>query len=134
MEFGTPFSQGDYSYGTNGKVILRVARLPEVPERASAPAAVDREIFQTMSHDGNFFPCPPVPETNESQPFQQQKVKLGCVTVDAKYLRLIKDLPGLKVAVGKAENRHHFPAVTFVFDGGEGRIMPLRDYESGRID
>ena len=51
-----------------------------------------------------------------------QRVAVGNQTVDVKFLRLIKDLPNVRIANGQEE----VGALTFVFDGGDGLIMPIR--------
>ena len=79
-----------------------------------------------MPHDGNWLPLPAIPEPMAHAPKQLLKVQIGSVFVDATFLRLIKDLPDVKVAGGVREDNNHFAAIAFIFDGGDGRIMPLR--------
>ena len=125
-QLGTPFSQGAFSYATNGKVMIRIPRRDDVPERGDAPGNVGYEIFDAMPHDGNWLPVPAIPEPMAHAPKQLLKVQIGSVFVDATFLRLIKDLPDVKVAGGVREDNNHFAAIAFIFDGGDGRIMPLR--------
>lgn len=40
LNINTPWSVGEYTYATNGHVILRVPRLPDVPENVVAPKVV----------------------------------------------------------------------------------------------
>lgn len=62
----TPFSIGDFTYATNGHVIVRVPRLSDVPERGNAPKA--EELFSKMEI-GEYFPIPYVPaEKKENCP------------------------------------------------------------------
>lgn len=51
-----------------------------------------------------------------------QRVAVGNQTVDAKFLRLIEDLPNVRITNSQKE----LSALTFVFDGGDGLIMPIR--------
>lgn len=52
----------------------------------------------------------------------RQSITVGNEVVDARYLRLIRDLPNVRIANGRKEAC----ALTFVFDGGDGLIMPIR--------
>ena len=38
INLATPFSKGEYSYATNGYILIRVPRLADVPERDDAPS------------------------------------------------------------------------------------------------
>ena len=40
-----PWSEGDYSYASNGKILIRVPRLPDVPERETAPRKIEGEVL-----------------------------------------------------------------------------------------
>jgi hypothetical protein len=59
----------------------------------------------------------------------------GGVGYQARYLNLIKDLPGLMFATGGAVDDEHRTIDTiqpahFTFDGGEGVLMPMRGFAS----
>ena len=51
-----PWSDGDYSYATNGHIILRVARLPNVEEQPKAPNA--EVLFAKTKPASNWLPIP----------------------------------------------------------------------------
>ncbi len=42
---GLPFSEGEWTYATDGRILLRVPRLADVPENPKAPKNVQKNIF-----------------------------------------------------------------------------------------
>ena len=127
---GKPFSHGPYTYATNGMVAIRVPRQADAPAQDDSLGRGVTEVFDDMPSDGQFTSLPTfIPQARPDQPLQVFKVAIGWASVNAKYLRLIRDLPDVKVACGKRKNNDEFPAITFTFTGGEGRIMPLREYD-----
>lgn len=59
-----------------------------------------------------------------------QFVKVGSEVVNAKYLRLIKDLPNVKISNCRKKNG----ALSFVFDGGDGLLMPIRVWKKSELN
>lgn len=61
-KYGEPFSHGDYSYATNGHILVRVPRLPgimrEPPMEISKLEALELE----PSHKGEWYDVPELPE------------------------------------------------------------------------
>jgi hypothetical protein len=50
-QFAHPFTHGDHTYATNGVILIRVDRLPEVPFRAAAPTAASvLEVLSSPIH------------------------------------------------------------------------------------
>jgi hypothetical protein len=56
----TPWSAGEWSYATDGKLLVRVPRLPDVPERSDAPA-LDRAVF-LFTEDVDWRDIPSLPD------------------------------------------------------------------------
>jgi len=52
-----PWSAGEYTYASNGHIIIRVARLPDVPEQPKAPDAA--KMFAKIAPASNWMPVPP---------------------------------------------------------------------------
>ena len=43
-----PWSEGEFTYATTGKILVRVPRLPEVKESLLAPQGMDKSIFEPI--------------------------------------------------------------------------------------
>ena len=50
-----PFSQEKWTYATDGRLLIRVPRLAEVPEYEDAPKMVDAQIFGTQPITGDLI-------------------------------------------------------------------------------
>ena len=51
-----PWSAGEYTYASNGHIIIRVARLPDVPEEPKAPDAA--KMIAGTAPASNWMPVP----------------------------------------------------------------------------
>jgi hypothetical protein len=60
-----PFSQGDYTYATNGHVIIRIARNNDIPENQKAPkmTALDADFNKSITE---WFGIPDIGEISET--------------------------------------------------------------------
>lgn len=144
-----PFSRGEFTYATNGHVLIRIARLEDVPEVELAPHA-DAVFIRSSPQEVGPMPALTLPpsetekciECSEDQPIHdcpecscscdacdnthEVEVKTSCVInnvfYDAKYIRNLQQLPGLRFALTPptAEGGR------FEFDGGAGYVMRLR--------
>jgi len=142
LNISKPFSRGEYSYATDGRLLIRVKRLVDVPEVSGAPSV--KKIWP----NGNYksFPIPAFPEpkyspcpwcTGEEPCFSADEyceecnnthvqeelnpVTIGCSSFSDHYLSKIKDLPNILIApTGKLE------AAILTFDGGGGLLMPMK--------
>ena len=134
-----PFSLGEYSYATNGCVIVRVPRRPEIAEVPEAPKP--EKLFAEHQPDpaAKWFDVPelPKPEMKDclycnddvGQPCEEcngtgkvekmRTVDIGDVHFQLKLLRLLKSLPNCKIIP------HRQDAIYFTFDGGDGLLMPM---------
>lgn len=56
-----PWSEGEYTFATDAKVIIKVPRLAEVPERADAPKRVEEELFAKRPPRSPWFMMPELP-------------------------------------------------------------------------
>lgn len=54
------------------------------------------------------------------------KAEKGDVVLAARYLDLLKDLPGIKIGVCGDESKRIDKPIRFKFDGGDGLLMPIR--------
>ena len=106
-----PFTQGRYTYATDGAVLIRVPRRADVPENPHAPRKVYR-LFSQHRPAGKFRAVPTVDEF---------RVKIGLASFSASELARLSSLPGVLVAPGATTTN----ALTFRFDGGDGLLMPL---------
>ena len=55
--------------------------------------------------------------------FVREGVKIGDATFSARYLRLIAALPNARICANGPQG-----TAAFVFDGGDGRLMPMRSW------
>ena len=140
-----PYSRGDYTYATNGHVLIRVPRINRIPEIPKAPSAdklwpvsklTDYEIpaFSTPA----FRPCPYCEGEGkwgngvtcdecegEKQLPDVKAIDVGPACYSDHYLTLIKELPELKFYPQKTDE-YTYPPAYFTFNGGEGLLMPIR--------
>ena len=153
-----PFSQGDWTYATDGRVLIRVPRLDEVPEYDDSTRGVEKTIFDEEPITGWWMAIPsamlpelmPAEKCSEcggdgmldnpkSECWQCDghgviepsaiPVKIGKHAVSHIYLHKLKTLPGVQICES-AKGEMNVLGVRF--DGGEGRQMPMR--QSGRVD
>ncbi len=65
---GVPWSEGDWTYATDGRLLLRVPRLPDVPENEKAPKNIDKNIFDLNPITGNWQKIPsPLPAFGDGE-------------------------------------------------------------------
>ena len=140
----TPWSEGNWSYATDGNVILRVTRIESVPERINAPAGIEKSIFGSILPAIACAPPQPIGEDEETCPICKGTGNCQCThcsrnhdcgkcggdkTVAAltqvgaqhfrtRTLRLIAQLPSAEWF--PTENRRTY----FRFQGGDGIILP----------
>ncbi len=56
-----PFTIGEYTYATNGRVAVRVPKIEEVPENPKAPKTIPRLVENAAAFNGETFPMPLLP-------------------------------------------------------------------------
>lgn len=147
----SPFSRGEFTFATDGSVCVRVPRRDDVGDIKEAPNP--ESLFHTHKSNehralGRFdFPedidakkecthckgsrlehdcpdcsceCEACDGTGEMSAAKNVSCSVGGVWFAARYIRRIQTLPNLRIAstpkVGKAMH--------FVFDGGDGLLMP----------
>jgi hypothetical protein len=141
VELEEPFSHGLFSYATNGHILIRVPRLADVTSekgptsddlfvRAQSPAEwIDVPDPGPALFDrcdccgGQPGGCDECDWTGRFEPFTP--VRVGDQFFQAKYLRLLRTLPGVKIGP-----TFEMYAARFQFDGGDGLIMPCKDRQS----
>jgi hypothetical protein len=140
-----PFSQGDYTYATNGEFLIRVPLRQDVPQRNEpdasrawpkyepdawrCPLAFDFPEPETAlcdeCFDGHQHACPDCECVCEECDGIGEIPVIRCVKlretlIQEKYARLMLELPELEI-------EHQPPMmgpVQFRFDGGRGLVMP----------
>lgn len=143
-----PFSRGEWTYATNGHVLVRVPKVADIPEGETAAEKVMTNIRPDadVSHLGEFI----LPEPEEidcptcegrgtehdcpdcecgcdacdssGRAWKKNSVSLRGAVFDARYLSFVTALPNLTFQT----NCHKTAPSLFKFDGGEGVIMPMR--------
>jgi len=141
--FRQPWSRGDYTYATNGHVLIRVPRLADVEDGTGPlPSPIQSVDALVQPADGaQWLPVPtvemlaPVPcgwcggigksfsecfcgGTGESNSIV--RVTVGEVDYQARYLALLCRLPHCEIAPNGLKT------AAIRFDGGVGALMPLR--------
>jgi hypothetical protein len=150
---GVPFSRGQYTYATDGHLLIRVSRLADVPERKESPDA--EKIWPKKNYD--YFAIPDLPEptfrpcsickgTGEFMYVDEdddgnKSSEIGtCYECDGD-----KTFPAIiPVKIGCSHFSNHFlaaikdlPGIQIAptgeldpallkFDGGEGLLMPMK--------
>lgn len=152
LEIREPFPRGDFTYATNGHIMVRIPRRPEDAEVERAPHAeklFDKapllalapfpeinlpaaKIEDCVECDGGTESPHSCPDCScecpkcegDGQVEVMTTIELNGAIFNTKYLRLIQALPGVlfPVAAPKAEG------VRFTFDGGEGMVMPCNGH------
>lgn len=145
-----PWSKEGFTYATNGHVLIRVPRLSDVPENDKAPntdkifagtadqtatqkiptAKIPKgRTFECVSCEGRGteHDCPDCTcECEECGGVgrSEEQISAGILGAiySAKYIRQLLTFPGLRFSSSPPVDG---PA-RFVFDGGEGAIMPMR--------
>jgi hypothetical protein len=147
----SPWSHGDFTYATNGHILIRVPRLPEIAENPKAPNA-EKVLAMTASQSettplpsfeipasklsacrsckgrGTEHDCPDCacecPECDGSgQVVEKMSLGLHGAIFNAKYILILKKLPGIRVA---GQCSPDGPNRFTCHGGGEGAIMPMR--------
>ena len=142
-----PNTIGEFTYATDGRILIRVPALPDIGQHSSLPKSM-REGFEkvlVVATDYTPLLLPPAPEfTNciwcdgsgdcEDESIElcsscdgtglqnERPVSLGVSCVDWRYLALIDCLPNAEVAMPVAVD----VGIAFRFEGGLGTLMPLK--------
>jgi hypothetical protein len=147
-----PWSRDWFTYATNGHILIKIERLPGMPDNPKAPNAdqvfnvvqcqtvtaplPDFEIPEAgkigcelcggsgkeYSHlDGVNYDCEPCDGTGTIT--ELISVTLFGTPYAAHYIKLLRALPGFQLSTNPPSL---YGPSRFVFDGGEGAIMPLR--------
>ncbi len=132
-----PFSDGDYTYATNGHILVRVTRLQHMDEAHEIMRGKCAKLFAEHA-GGELVPMPVLPEPQllacgecehgcaycvNGWYEKPQWIELGDSGYQLHYLRKIAALPNARIKT----NGEVDPAY-FTFDGGDGLLMPCRRY------
>jgi hypothetical protein len=142
-----PFSQGEWTYATNGHIAVRVPRLAEIPERQGAPPIDVEKVF--IDNAATTYEQLPWFDLSPSQCSQcgglgrrhkcpdcececalcdgsgvaEPIIEIGRLPFAGKYIRLMRALPGIEIG---SLPKEEFAPLPFRFSGGEGVVMPRR--------
>lgn len=146
----TPFSYGTFTYATDGRIIVRVDRRADIPERNNAPKQVQIEDIFRKATGADWMEVPTLPtpilekclacgghgkiewekQTYECEECEGKGSNRKLIPVDIcaqqfsdEYLEKIKSLPGAMIAPSITREAKPMP---FCFDGGRGVMMPMR--------
>jgi len=137
-EIAAPFSDAEYTYATNGHILIRVPLRGEIPESKFAPRAdklFAEHAIHAIGEDRQWLPIPDLPDaimtpcdncehgcSECTNGFVEviKSVDIGGIPFQRKYLALIKMLPGCTISPNEK-----WPA-WFRFDGGIGLLMPMQ--------
>ncbi len=150
-----PWSRGEYSYSTNGHLIIRIPRHPNIEENPYAPDA--EKLFMETGAPSEYVDIPLLPEPvistcvvcggagkvitkhgtfikcencDNGNILDVQKLQIQGGSFNVEYLRKLSKLPNCKISIGEAGNSQivgrEKPA-WFEFSGGDGLLMPMRD-------
>lgn len=125
-KLGKPWSAGEWTYASNGHIMVRVKRLSDVPENPEAPNA--EAIFAKASDSVKWLPVrkveiPPDIECDECNGTGKIRVDCGNVQVghahfQARYLAMIQ---GWEIAPDK------FDSPAWIRNGSmDGLLMPIK--------
>lgn len=148
-----PFSHGDWTYATDGRVVVRVPRRDDVPANPDAPNDKVAALFGGGSSE-EMIPLPafvvPVEARQECDSCYEGRehyypscqcvcrncggkrfvevasVGIGEAIFNWRYVKLLAALPGVMVPRDPSPDS----PMRLAFDGGEGLLMPMR----GRAD
>lgn len=145
-----PFSRGEWTYATDGHVLVRVPRRPDIDENAKAPHA--ERVVEGYPLLSDLIPLPAIPllgpEYVECRTCQGRctqhdcpdcshdckacdgkgeiealvSVAIGPAVFGVPLLRLVAALPGVRIPAAPVPGK----PMRFLFDGGEGLIAARR--------
>ena len=146
-----PFTVGDWSYGTDGRTVLRFPAVPTPDQHADCPKGSVATVFACRDWSGEFLPLPRLPMWQEIVPCReclgtgvmrcsccQQDMeckdchgacvvdlplpfRLGGKWFDVKYLHRVAALPGVVVKVDGDALLFQCSA------GGEGIVLAMKN-------
>lgn len=140
---GLPWSEGEYSYASQGHLLLRVSRQADVPENQKAPKMAGTDLAKWFDAEP-LSGWHPVPECNvgkiacpeckgqgklygepcedcdgTGEVVDDQGIKVGGIWFSNWLLEKIGALPGCEIGVNDVRNPSRLR-----FDGGDGLLMP----------
>lgn len=126
-----PFARGDFTYATDGRILVRTERFPEMENELTMSATDGMFTPQVIAQSLEPMPELPAPiydvcpECGQSTKDEVRvAVTVGPRLISSIYLRKIAALPA-PVMIGVTGD--NFTPARFTFDGGEGLIMPMRE-------
>lgn len=149
-----PWSIGDFTYATDGHICIRIPRDPSIADADHKAVPLAQQLFvdhacnehsvapvidvpqsddddnecETCQGRGHLHDCPDCEcecrdcrGTGYEEPGRGLSYGFGPAIFAGRVLIKMKDLPGLRFGRPDATKPMHF-----IFDGGEGVIMPMR--------
>src|SRR6516164_3625713 len=134
-----PWSQGNYTYVSDGRIALRVSKLAEYPIVTNAGYTPPNAayVFESYPVDSNkpvratskFVALPALPKKVVLNPDAKECILIEHRKFDGHYIRLAAQLPLVRFSPSTYGVTDPMP---LKFEGGEGLLMPLR-YESSIV-
>ena len=122
-----PFSFGEWTYATNGYVMVRVPRRDDVPENDKVPKLATFEDYPAFDmRPLPIFDLPVGRGTIE----KACSVGLAGVPFAKEYIVLLRSLPNVTIP----KQPHTANPMPFTFDGGQGLLMPRRSPAAIHVD
>ncbi len=147
-----PFSLGGHTYATDGRIAVRMPRMADFPE-ADTPPKIEKvfsEYFKEMPMGTINVSLPKIEEQKEEcrecvgsgyehecpdcscecggcdgegevNVEQKVYVQIGTALYNAMFISKLLTLPGVKFPANPPEK----DAAPFIFDGGDGMLMPI---------
>lgn len=116
-EIAKPWSVGEFTVATDGKIIIRVKRLKSIPENPNAPS-IDRIFNLSMNKIGGWIFVQRLTPMDNKVPVAV--AELGGAKFNYRYLVMLSRLKNCRIAPqGDLK-------VPFMFDGGDGFLMSMR--------
>ena len=154
-----PFSLGEFSYATNGHILVRVARLEGVdPPAKTFNPEKPLEGIEAASFAAPYFKLPAEPEDTECEDCDGRGCEHECpechcicracagtgsqaaegdysttyegVNFALRYVRKMLALPGIEIAKPRTADA----PLLFRFEGGVGAVMPQRGESANHIE
>ena len=134
-----PFSMGEFSFATNGHILVRQPRRADVPDiDAKAPKFDPSRVLDGMGLARFYAPrfhLPAAPDGHVSCPERRMSVSIAGVCFALNYVRQMLALPGIEIANTASGVIADRKPMLFQFDrGGVGALMALHSPWADHFD
>jgi hypothetical protein len=127
LEIDLPFNKGEYSYATNGHILVRVPKQIYIntPEGKNLPKNIEKSFLNNEWGDKVEFSTKSFSDVHFISHASEKifYLKMGDSNFNIKYLLMIRDIEGIEFYPSIKDK--HLQAY-FKFNGGDGALMPCR--------